>query len=108
MKSRVAAASGERGKDVQLSTFHAYCKTLLEEFEPGLRALDEPIIGFCLRRNLRLLRLERYRRLAEPGQFLGDFVKFFSRCQDELVTPDDYQRYADSLTARAARRARHS
>ncbi len=29
MKSRVAAASGERGKDVQLSTFHAYCKTLL-------------------------------------------------------------------------------
>jgi DNA helicase-2/ATP-dependent DNA helicase PcrA len=101
MKSRVAAASGERGKDVQLSTFHAYCRTLLEEFEPGLRALDDTDHWILLRRNLRLLRLERYRRLAEPGQFLGDFVKFFSRCQDELVTPDDYQRYADSLTARA-------
>jgi DNA helicase-2/ATP-dependent DNA helicase PcrA len=101
MKSRVAAASGERGRDVQLSTFHAYCKTLLEELDPGLRVLDEYDHWILLRRNLRLLALERYRRLAEPGQFLGDFVKFFSRCQDELVTPDDYQRYADACTARA-------
>ena len=101
MKSRVAAASGERGKDVQLSTFHAYCKTLLEELDPGLRVLDEYDHWILLRRNLRLLALDRYRRLAEPGQFLGDFVKFFSRCQDELVTPDDYQRYADAYSARA-------
>ncbi len=50
-----------------------------------------------LRRNLAVLALERYRRLAEPGQFLGDFVQFFSRCQDELVTPDDYERYVASL-----------
>ena len=100
MKSRVAAASGERGKDVQLSTFHAYCKTLLEELDPGLRVLDEYDHWILLRRNLRLLALDRYRRLAEPGQFLGDFVKFFSRCQDELVTPDDYQRYADAYSAR--------
>ena len=47
-----------------------------------------------LRRNLPLLQLDHFRRLAEPGQFLSDFVQFFSRCQDELVSPDDYQRYA--------------
>ena len=56
-----------------------------------------------LRRNLPVLALERYRRLAEPGQFLGDFVQFFSRCQDELVTPDDYDRYVASLAERYAR-----
>ena len=32
------------------------------------------------------LKLEKYRRLAEPGQFLSDFIQFFSRCQDELVS----------------------
>src|SRR5947207_14436368 len=53
-----------------------------------------------LRRNLRRLRLEKYRRLADPGQFLNDFVEFFSRCQDELVSGEDYQRYADRLAAR--------
>lgn len=102
MKWRVGATAGERGKQVELSTFHQFCQRLLEEIDPGLRALEDVDHWILLRRNLRLLKLERYRRLAEPGQFLGDFVKFFSRCQDELVTPDDYQRYADSLSKRAS------
>ena len=74
---------------------------ILAELEPSSRVLDEIDHWILLRRNLALLKLERFRRLAEPGQFLGDFVKFFSRCQDELVLPDDYQRYADSLSAQA-------
>ncbi len=41
----------------------------------------------------------KYRRLADPGQFLNDFVDFFSRCQDELVSCDDYLRYAEGLAA---------
>src|SRR5262249_10890938 len=50
-----------------------------------------------LRRNMRRLELEKYRRLAEPGQFLNDFIQFFSRCQDELVSGEEFQKYADSL-----------
>src|SRR5260370_9022012 len=61
--------------------------------------LDKVDHWILLRRNLSRLQLDRYRRLAEPGQFLNDFVEFFSRCQDELVSCDDYQRYADSLAA---------
>jgi DNA helicase-2/ATP-dependent DNA helicase PcrA len=53
-----------------------------------------------LRRNLPRLGLDRYRRLAEPGQFLGDFVEFFSRCQDELVSPEEYQAFAAEMAAR--------
>jgi len=45
------------------------------------------------------LKLEKYRRLAEPGQFLSDFIAFFSRCQDELVSSEDYQAFADQLAA---------
>jgi DNA helicase-2/ATP-dependent DNA helicase PcrA len=103
MKWRVGKMIGERGQAVQLSTFHSFCDTILKEIDPEAKTLDPVDHWILLRRNLPLLRLERYRRLAEPGQFLADFVAFFSRCQDELVTPDDYQRYADELTARARR-----
>ena len=101
MKHRVVAASrdlgesdAQRGEAVTLSTFHSFCNTLLQQLDPDLKPIDKIDHWILLRRNLPLLQLERYRRLAEPGQFLGDFVEFFSRCQDELVTPDDYQRYA--------------
>src|SRR5438128_4503633 len=100
MKARVVKATGERGKAVTLATFHSFCETLLAEAEPQRVMLDEFDHWILLRRNLRRLRLEKYRRLAEPGQFLNDFVEFFSRCQDELVSGEDYQRYADRLAAR--------
>src|SRR5258707_1795402 len=101
MKHRVVAAARDRGEldagraeAVTLSTFHSFCNSLLQELDPDLKPIDKIDHWILLRRNLPLLQLEHYRRLAEPGQFLGDFVDFFSRCQDELVTPDDYQHYA--------------
>src|SRR6202790_3257811 len=100
MKVRVVKAVGERGKDVTLATFHSFCETLLVELDPERVILDTCDHWILLRRNLARLRLEKYRRLADPGQFLNDFVHFFSRCQDELVTCEDYRRYADSLAAK--------
>jgi DNA helicase-2/ATP-dependent DNA helicase PcrA len=100
MKARVVKATGERGKAVTLATFHSFCETLLAEADPQRVMLDEFDHWILLRRNLRRLRLEKYRRLADPGQFLNDFVEFFSRCQDELVSGEDYQRYAAGLAAR--------
>src|SRR5437588_11549602 len=100
MKARAVKATGERGKAVTLATFHSFCETLLAEAEPQRVMLDEFDHWILLRRNLRRLRLEKYRRLADPGQFLNDFVEFFSRCQDELVSGEDYQRYAAGLAAR--------
>jgi DNA helicase-2/ATP-dependent DNA helicase PcrA len=101
MKHRVVSASRDRGESeaaraeaVTLSTFHSFCNSLLQEIDPDLKPIDKIDHWILLRRNLPLLQFEHYRRLAEPGQFLGDFVDFFSRCQDELVTPDDYQDYA--------------
>jgi DNA helicase-2/ATP-dependent DNA helicase PcrA len=110
MKRRVVSAASDRGgmdaeraEAVTLSTFHSFCNGLLQELDPDLKAIEPVDHWILLRRNLPLLQLERYRRLAEPGQFLGDFVEFFSRCQDELVTPDDYQRYADEQAERFGR-----
>src|SRR3984893_3102760 len=101
MKHRVIVSARDRGdREVQraeavtLSTFHAFCNSLLQEVNPDLKPIDKIDHWILLRRNLPLLQLEQFRRLAEPGQFLGDFVDFFSRCQDELVTPQEYQCYA--------------
>src|SRR5258708_355138 len=100
MKARVMKATGERGRDVTLATFHSFCETLLKEVEPNRAALEQVDHWILLRRNMGRLRLEKYRRLAEPGQFLSDFIAFFSRCQDELVSSEDYQRYAAELAAK--------
>src|SRR2546430_16154540 len=100
MKARVVKATGERGKAVTLATFHSFCETLLAAAEPQRVMLDEFDHWILLRRNLRRLRLEKYRRLADPGQFLNDFVEFFSPRPDELGSGEDYQRYADGLAAR--------
>jgi DNA helicase-2/ATP-dependent DNA helicase PcrA len=97
MKSRVVKAVGERAKDVTLKTFHAFCESLLKGVDSDHVMLDKVDHWILLRRNLNRLQLDRYRRLAEPGQFLSDFIEFFSRCQDELVSCGDYQRYVEQL-----------
>src|SRR5882724_11528833 len=97
MKARVVKTVGERGKDVTLKTFHAFCESLLKDVDSDHVMLDKVDHWILLRRNLHRLQLDRYRRLAEPGQFLSDFIEFFSRCQDELVSCGDYQRYAEQL-----------
>jgi DNA helicase-2/ATP-dependent DNA helicase PcrA len=97
MRHRVERAVGERAAGIRLGTFHSLCYELLRDVDPGLRSLDPTDHWILLRRNLPRLELKHYRRVAEPGQFLGDFEDFFSRCQDELVSPDDYQRYVDGL-----------
>ena len=102
MKHRVVTSVGERGKDVLLATFHSFCETILKEVDPNRLGLEQVDHWILLRRNLARLQLEKYRRLAEPGQFLNDFIAFFSRCQDELVSSQDYQAFADQLASELA------
>ena len=99
MKSRIVKTCGERGRDVKIFTFHAFCEEILKENGAKYAILEDVDHWILLRRNMARLKLEKFRRLAEPGQFLGDFLKFFSRCQDELVSSDDFQAYADELEA---------
>ena len=97
MKSRILKTCGERGRDVTIETFHAFCEKILKENGAKYAVLEDVDHWILLRRNMARLKLEKFRRLAEPGQFLGDFLKFFSRCQDELVSSDDFQAFADEL-----------
>jgi DNA helicase II / ATP-dependent DNA helicase PcrA len=101
MKYRVVKAIGERAEGVWLSTFHKFClEQVLRTANPDVQPLDDVDHKILLRRNIGKLDLKHFRRLQDPGEFISDFVQFFSRCQDELVTPDDYQKYVKSLRAK--------
>ncbi len=103
MKSRVVRAVGERAEGVWLGTFHKFClEKILQRVNPDIQPLDDMDHQILLRRNIAELGLVHFRRLAEPAEFLKDFVKFFSRCQDELVTPDDYDRHVAGLRRKHA------
>jgi DNA helicase-2/ATP-dependent DNA helicase PcrA len=98
MRHRVLRAAGQRAEGVWLSTFHSFClEKVLRASNPDIQPLEDIDHQILLRRNIADLGLVLFRRLAEPAEFLKDFQKFFSRCQDELVTPDDYERYVDGL-----------
>jgi len=98
MKHRVVKVVGERAEGVWLSTFHKFClDRILKVAAPNVEVLDNLDHRILLRRNIGALGLKHFKRLQEPAEFLSDFETFFSRCQDELVTPDDYDRYAAGL-----------
>jgi DNA helicase-2/ATP-dependent DNA helicase PcrA len=101
MKSRLKTALGKRADGVWLGTFHSFCmEQVLREVNPDVRAIDDVDYWILLRRNIASLGLNLFRRLAEPGQFLRDFISFFARCQDEMVTAEDYQHYLETLKKR--------
>ena len=100
MAWRVKQSIGERAKGLVATTFHSFCHDRLLEQNPELRLIEDVDHWILLRKNLARLGLVHYRRRYDPGQFLNDFTKFFSRCQDELVTAAEYRRHAESEAAR--------
>lgn len=99
MKSRVHDALPDLETPPLIATFHAFCNQALAERNFDQQVLDKVDLWIFLRRRIRSLGLEHYRKLAEPGAFLHDLNDFFSRCQDELVEPDDFAAYVASLRA---------
>src|SRR5260370_22275658 len=97
MKHRVIRACGERGRGVFVGTFHAFCNALLVGRNPKLQALDDVDHWILLRRHLSVLALEPYRLLAPAVQFLGDFLKFFSRCPHLILTPVHCEHHSELL-----------
>ncbi|MGH9776611.1 MAG: ATP-dependent helicase [Candidatus Acidiferrales bacterium] len=96
---RVKKAVGEeRAQGLSISTFHSFCmEKILREGNPEIVVLDPIDHWILLRRNLARLGLQRFGKLSAPGQYLKDFQDFFSRCQDELVSAEDYAEYVESL-----------
>jgi len=97
MQRRVREAMPEIETLPQISTFHAFCYEVLRKrhFERAL--LDKVDVWIFLRQRMESLGLQYYQKLAEPGAFLHSLNDFFSRCQDELIEPADFERYAEAM-----------
>ena len=93
MKGRVSEALPDLSASPFVSTFHAFCYHALRKRHFERQLLDKIDVWIFLRRRMEQLGLDFYQKLAEPGAFLHDLNEFFSRCQDELIEPDDFDAY---------------
>jgi len=77
--------------------FHSYCYGLLQRSRQNFKLLLPEDVFVFLRQRIDQLGLERFIRPADLGQFLEDLKNFFDRCHEELVGPERFQQYVDSL-----------
>ena len=97
MQRRVREAMPEIEALPQISTFHAFCYEVLRKRHFERTLLDKVDVWIFLRQRMESLGLQFYQKLAEPGAFLHSLNDFFSRCQDELIEPADFERYAEAM-----------
>ena len=105
MKHRVAQALPGLESSPHISTFHAFCYEILRERHFERRLLDKVDVWIFLRQRMEQLGLDFYQKLAEPGAFLHDLNDFFSRCQDELIEPEEFDAHVAEAEAQFLKRA---
>ncbi|MFB3921386.1 MAG: ATP-dependent helicase [Terriglobia bacterium] len=93
MKERVRKALASPPELPHISTFHSFCYEVLRKRHFERRLLDKVDVWIFLRQRMTELGLDFYQKLAEPGAFLHDLNDFFSRCQDELIEPGDFEAF---------------
>ena len=98
LEERVGAAARAR---LNVSNFHSFCHRVLTESatDAGLPAQPDVLDGIgqllLLRDIRRDLPLLYYSGRGNPNYWLDQFVAFINRAKDELVTPADFEAFAD-------------
>jgi len=89
--------------DLWISTFHSFCERILHDhaIDLGLpinfQLLNQAQQAMLVRQNFSRFNLDYYRPKGNPTRFIRELVKHFSRAKDELISPEEYLYYADSL-----------
>jgi len=96
MKQRVEKRLGRRAA-ISAGTFHAYCHAILKRSGKGFHILTPEDFHVLLRQRIHRLDLERFIKPADLGEFLNDLRSFFDRCHEELIGPEQFQAYVDTL-----------
>lgn len=87
--------------DIQVSTFHAFCQRILEShaidigYSNQFKLLTETAAWLLIRRNLPKFNLDYYRPLGNPMKHVHELLKHFSKCKDELISPEQYLEFAE-------------
>ena len=89
--------------DIQISTFHSFCQKILELYglDIGLpnqtKLLTQTDAWILVKQNLDKFNLDYYRPLGNPTKHIHELIKHFSKCKDELISPQDYLSYAENV-----------
>jgi DNA helicase II / ATP-dependent DNA helicase PcrA len=83
--------------NIWAGTFHSYCFGVLQRAGQEFNLLLPEDVYVFLRQRIDQLGLKRFIKPADLGQFLEDLKNFFDRCHEELVGPEQFQEYVDSL-----------
>jgi DNA helicase-2/ATP-dependent DNA helicase PcrA len=98
LKTRVERRLKRRAA-IWAGTFHAYCLSILKRNRKDFFVLTPEDVYVFLRQRVDQLGLDRFIKPSDVGQFLDDLRNFFDRCHEELIGPDQFQAYVDSLEA---------
>ena len=85
--------------DLWINTFHGFSERLLREhaLDIGLgynfKLLTETEQWILIKKNLDKFNLDYYRPLGNPGKFISELLRHFSRLKDENISPEEYLQY---------------
>jgi len=103
MTERVDALLGTGYTDMQISTFHAFCQKILEArgLDIGLpnrfKLLTDTDAWLLMRNHLDVFDLSYYRPLGNPTRHIHELIRHFSKCKDELISPEEYINFAAEM-----------
>lgn len=96
LKERVEKRLRRRA-GIWAGNFHSYSYGLLKRAKQDFELLLPEDVFVFLRQRIDQLELKRFIKPSDLGQFLDDLKNFFDRCHEELVGPEEFQAYVDSL-----------
>ena len=107
MRERLESLIESPYEELHVATFHAFCARLLQD--EALEAGVDPFLSPVTPADRLALLLERIDELSlrhheirgNPAPLLASFVSRIDRLKDEMVSADDYRRYAERLAADA-------
>lgn len=89
--------------DSWVSTFHSFCERILKShaldigISNDFKILSETEQWVFVYKNFEKFKLDYYRPLGSPNRFIDSLLSHFSRCKDEMITPQEYLNYAQNL-----------
>ena len=102
MEERIDVALPYGYTQMWVMTFHGFCDHILRDtaihigLSPSYKLMTEAQSIDLIRKNLFDLDLDYFRPLGNPNKFIDGLLQHFSRLQDELVSPDEYLKFAKS------------
>lgn len=103
MLDRVESLIEEHKDEMWVMTFHSFCHRVLRDwgFEIGLsskfRLLDRVEQWIFFKDILGDLNLKHYLKISDPTDYIHSFLRFIGRAKDELVFPEEYAAYANTV-----------